>query len=284
MTLTQTWSRSEAGKSPQSCWRVGLARNNNTTSKFHVEFLCEHPIPKGKKEKTTKTWTNLAMPGRFIHALIPVFWWVFFHPCRKLLKSTLVLMPLFGVHYIVFMAMPYTDVSGILWQVQMHYEMLFNSFQVRELRENLGNFSGKRKEMQARGHLWAGFPDTVGDLKIFSPRVWFYICKTQQKKKKKYSQCTPRSTWLPLPQDTLRNPHPQGIFPLSHWTIPHFKFPRKDLNPLQSQENLGGCWAEKGPKFPKIPVNLSFLPPSRDFLSPSYTAFAMERWVLIPSF
>nr|XP_006002195.1 PREDICTED: parathyroid hormone/parathyroid hormone-related peptide receptor [Latimeria chalumnae] len=48
---------------------------------------------------------------------------------RKLLKSTLVLMPLFGVHYIVFMALPYTDVSGILWQIQMHYEMLFNSFQ-----------------------------------------------------------------------------------------------------------------------------------------------------------
>ncbi|XP_023353765.2 parathyroid hormone/parathyroid hormone-related peptide receptor [Sarcophilus harrisii] len=48
---------------------------------------------------------------------------------RKLLKSTLVLMPLFGVHYIVFMATPYTEVSGILWQVQMHYEMLFNSFQ-----------------------------------------------------------------------------------------------------------------------------------------------------------
>lgn len=54
-------------------------------------------------------------------------------PCRprKLLKSTLVLMPLFGVHYIVFMATPYTEVSGTLWQVQMHYEMLFNSFQVR---------------------------------------------------------------------------------------------------------------------------------------------------------
>ncbi|XP_053322105.1 parathyroid hormone/parathyroid hormone-related peptide receptor [Spea bombifrons] len=48
---------------------------------------------------------------------------------RKLLKSTLVLMPLFGVHYIVFMALPYTDVSGVLWQIQMHYEMLFNSFQ-----------------------------------------------------------------------------------------------------------------------------------------------------------
>ncbi|NWT56982.1 PTH1R protein, partial [Erythrocercus mccallii] len=48
---------------------------------------------------------------------------------QKLLKSTLVLMPLFGVHYVVFMAMPYTEVSGLLWQIQMHYEMLFNSSQ-----------------------------------------------------------------------------------------------------------------------------------------------------------
>ncbi|GAB0198938.1 parathyroid hormone/parathyroid hormone-related peptide receptor-like [Grus japonensis] len=52
-------------------------------------------------------------------------------PLRKLLKSTLVLMPLFGVHYVVFMAMPYTEVSGVLWQIQMHYEMLFNSSQVQ---------------------------------------------------------------------------------------------------------------------------------------------------------
>ncbi|XP_029978089.1 parathyroid hormone 3 receptor [Sphaeramia orbicularis] len=48
---------------------------------------------------------------------------------RKLLKSTLVLMPLFGVHYMVFMALPYTEVNGLLWQVQMHYEMFFNSSQ-----------------------------------------------------------------------------------------------------------------------------------------------------------
>ncbi|KAG9267291.1 parathyroid hormone/parathyroid hormone-related peptide receptor-like isoform X1 [Astyanax mexicanus] len=48
---------------------------------------------------------------------------------RKLLKSTLVLMPLFGVHYMVFMALPYTEVTGLLWQVQMHYEMFFNSLQ-----------------------------------------------------------------------------------------------------------------------------------------------------------
>ncbi|XP_019217721.1 parathyroid hormone 3 receptor isoform X2 [Oreochromis niloticus] len=48
---------------------------------------------------------------------------------RKLLKSTLVLMPLFGVHYMVFIALPYTEVTGLLWQVQMHYEMFFNSSQ-----------------------------------------------------------------------------------------------------------------------------------------------------------
>ncbi|XP_053496570.1 parathyroid hormone 3 receptor [Ictalurus furcatus] len=48
---------------------------------------------------------------------------------RKLLKSTLVLMPLFGVHYMVFMGLPYTEVNGLLWQIQMHYDMFFNSLQ-----------------------------------------------------------------------------------------------------------------------------------------------------------
>lgn len=56
---------------------------------------------------------------------------LFFSLSRKLLKSTLLLMPLFGVHYIVFMALPYTEVGSLLWQIQMHYEMIFNSSQVR---------------------------------------------------------------------------------------------------------------------------------------------------------
>ncbi|XP_053555620.1 parathyroid hormone/parathyroid hormone-related peptide receptor-like isoform X2 [Bombina bombina] len=47
----------------------------------------------------------------------------------KLIKSTLVLMPLFGVHYVLFMALPYTEVTGLLWKIQMHYEMFFNSSQ-----------------------------------------------------------------------------------------------------------------------------------------------------------
>ncbi|KAK2822540.1 hypothetical protein Q5P01_022605 [Channa striata] len=48
---------------------------------------------------------------------------------RKLLKSTLVLIPLFGVHYIIFHTMPDTKVFEVPWLIQMHYEMLFNSFQ-----------------------------------------------------------------------------------------------------------------------------------------------------------
>lgn len=63
---------------------------------------------------------------------------------RKLLRSTLVLVPLFGVHYTVFMALPYTEVSGTLWQIQMHYEMLFNSFQVCSRPEVLGHGVGVR--------------------------------------------------------------------------------------------------------------------------------------------
>lgn len=47
-------------------------------------------------------------------------------------------MPLFGVHYVVFMAMPYTEVSGLLWQIQMHYEMFFNSSQVCDSSQHRG--------------------------------------------------------------------------------------------------------------------------------------------------
>lgn len=50
-------------------------------------------------------------------------------------------MPLFGVHYIIFNAMPYTEVSGIPWQIQMHYEMLFNSFQVTLLQTSVRNWN-----------------------------------------------------------------------------------------------------------------------------------------------
>lgn len=65
---------------------------------------------------------------------------------RKLLRSTLVLVPLFGVHYTVFMALPYTEVSGTLWQIQMHYEMLFNSFQVCRLPSSWGTGWGTGRD------------------------------------------------------------------------------------------------------------------------------------------
>ncbi|TRY91980.1 hypothetical protein DNTS_013791 [Danionella cerebrum] len=47
---------------------------------------------------------------------------------RKLAKSTLVLVLVFGVHYIVFVGMPHTF-TGLGWQLRMYCELFFNSFQ-----------------------------------------------------------------------------------------------------------------------------------------------------------
>ncbi|XP_070301983.1 parathyroid hormone 2 receptor-like [Salvelinus sp. IW2-2015] len=48
--------------------------------------------------------------------------------CRKLAKSTLVLVLVFGVHYIVFVGMPHSF-KGVGWEVRMYCELFFNSFQ-----------------------------------------------------------------------------------------------------------------------------------------------------------
>uniref|UniRef100_A0AAY4CKS1 Parathyroid hormone 2 receptor n=1 Tax=Denticeps clupeoides TaxID=299321 RepID=A0AAY4CKS1_9TELE len=47
---------------------------------------------------------------------------------RKLAKSTLVLVLVFGVHYIVFVGMPHTF-EGVGWEVRMYCELFLNSFQ-----------------------------------------------------------------------------------------------------------------------------------------------------------
>uniref|UniRef100_A0A8B9LK26 Parathyroid hormone 2 receptor n=1 Tax=Astyanax mexicanus TaxID=7994 RepID=A0A8B9LK26_ASTMX len=49
---------------------------------------------------------------------------------RKLAKSTLVLVLVFGVHYIVFVGMPHTF-TGLGWEMRMYCELFFNSFQVK---------------------------------------------------------------------------------------------------------------------------------------------------------
>eukprot|EP00058_Branchiostoma_floridae_P013959 XP_002599447.1 hypothetical protein BRAFLDRAFT_223839 [Branchiostoma floridae] len=46
----------------------------------------------------------------------------------KLAKSTLVLIPLFGVHYIVFVGMPESE-RGLAYSVRMFFDLFFNSFQ-----------------------------------------------------------------------------------------------------------------------------------------------------------
>uniref|UniRef100_A0A6Q2YC78 Parathyroid hormone 2 receptor n=1 Tax=Esox lucius TaxID=8010 RepID=A0A6Q2YC78_ESOLU len=48
--------------------------------------------------------------------------------CRKLAKSTLVLVLVFGVHYIVFVGMPHS-LKGVGWEVRMYCELFLNSFQ-----------------------------------------------------------------------------------------------------------------------------------------------------------
>ncbi|KAM4697824.1 parathyroid hormone 2 receptor [Rhinophrynus dorsalis] len=47
---------------------------------------------------------------------------------RKLAKSTLILILVFGVHYIVFVCLPRTF-TGLAWEIRMHFELFFNSFQ-----------------------------------------------------------------------------------------------------------------------------------------------------------
>nr|XP_012803192.2 parathyroid hormone 2 receptor isoform X1 [Jaculus jaculus] len=47
---------------------------------------------------------------------------------RKLAKSTLVLVLVFGVHYIVFICQPHSF-TGLWWKIRMHCELFFNSFQ-----------------------------------------------------------------------------------------------------------------------------------------------------------
>lgn len=48
---------------------------------------------------------------------------------RKLAKSTLLLVLVFGIHYIVFVGMPHTF-EGQSWEVRMYCELFLNSFQV----------------------------------------------------------------------------------------------------------------------------------------------------------
>jgi 7 transmembrane receptor (Secretin family) len=49
---------------------------------------------------------------------------------RKLAKSTLILIPMFGVPYVVFLAMVDDKLSDAIQVAKLYFEMTFNSFNV----------------------------------------------------------------------------------------------------------------------------------------------------------
>uniref|UniRef100_K1Q0Q9 Parathyroid hormone/parathyroid hormone-related peptide receptor n=1 Tax=Magallana gigas TaxID=29159 RepID=K1Q0Q9_MAGGI len=51
------------------------------------------------------------------------------HKYRRLAKSTLVLIPLFGVHYVIFLGLPDKDVEPEAEVIKLYFEMFLNSFQ-----------------------------------------------------------------------------------------------------------------------------------------------------------
>lgn len=57
----------------------------------------------------------------------------FVHSFRKLAKSTLVLIPLYGVHYVVFIWIEPDHASDEMEVIWLYFEMTFNSFQVRKI-------------------------------------------------------------------------------------------------------------------------------------------------------
>jgi hypothetical protein len=66
-------------------------------------------------------------------------WWNIIWHYRKLAKSTLVLIPLFGVHYILFSLIPADKLSETVEIVKLYFEMICNSFQVRLTSTNFYN-------------------------------------------------------------------------------------------------------------------------------------------------
>ncbi|XP_031648185.1 parathyroid hormone 2 receptor isoform X4 [Oncorhynchus kisutch] len=96
-----------------------------------VEGLYLHSLIFMAFYSDTKYLWGFTLIGWGVPALFVAAWAVVratLADARKLAKSTLVLVLVFGVHYIVFVGMPHS-IKGVGWEVRMYCELFFNSFQ-----------------------------------------------------------------------------------------------------------------------------------------------------------
>ena len=84
--------------------------------------------------------------------------------CRRLAKSALVLIPLFGVPYMLFLGAQYYYIDGKLELAKLYFEMTFNSFNVSEYCIALLRLQALLNNIKGSTVIWA--TNNLGDSQL----------------------------------------------------------------------------------------------------------------------